>query len=141
LLSNKKYSYNVFLNGEASRYKYLQKGLQQGSVLSPILFNVYSSDIVNTNSRKLIYADDIVIVAQAKDLIMAEGILNQDFINLQYYFTKWHLTLNPNKTVAISLHLNNREVQRELQINIGESPKFLGVRINRSLTFKNIWRM
>lgn len=67
---------------------------------------------------------------------------NQDFINLQHYFTKWHLTLNPNKTVAVALHLNHREAQRELlQIKIGdnhiaieESPKYLGVRIDRSLT-------
>jgi len=45
--------------------------------------------------------------------------------------------------VAIALHLNNREAQRELQLKIGdkhianeECPKYLGVRIDRSLTFK-----
>lgn len=66
---------------------------------------------------------------------MVEDILNQDLINLQHYFTKWHLTLNPNKTVAIELHLNNREAQRELQLKIGdnhitneECSKYLGVR-------------
>lgn len=59
LLFNRKY--NVFLNGVASRYKYLQNGLPQGSVLSPIVFNVYTYDIVDTISRKLIYADDIAL--------------------------------------------------------------------------------
>jgi len=141
LLSNRKY--NVFLNGTVSRYRYLQNGLPQGSVLSPILFNVYTLDIVDTTSRKFIYADDIALVAQAKDLSKAEDILNQDLTNLQHYFAKWHLTLNPNKTVAIALHLNNREAQKELKLKIGdnhivneECPKYLGMRIDRSLTFK-----
>lgn len=74
LLSNRKY--NVLLNGAASRYRYLQNGLPQGSVLSPILFNVYTSDIVDSISRKFIYADDIALVAQAKDLSKVEAILN-----------------------------------------------------------------
>jgi hypothetical protein len=74
---------------------------------------------------------------------MVEDILNQDNIKLQHYFANWHFTFNPNKMVTIALHLNNRDSQRELQLKIGdnhiankECPKYLGVRINRSLIFK-----
>jgi hypothetical protein len=83
------------------------------------------------------------LLAQAKDTTMVEDILNQDLFNQQHYSTKWHLSLNPNKIVAIALHLNNREAQRELQLKIEnkhvaneESPKYIGVGIYRSLSFK-----
>lgn len=45
--------------------------------------------------------------------------------------------------MAIALHLNNREAQKKLKLKIGDEhivnevyPKYLGVRIDRSLTFK-----
>lgn len=87
------------LNGEVSGYKCLQSHLSK--IL--FLFNVYTFDTVNTVSRKLIYADDIALVAQARNLTTVEDILNQDLINLEHYFTKWYLTLNSNKTNRRSL--------------------------------------
>jgi hypothetical protein len=92
MLSNRKFK--VFLNGEASKYRYLKNGLPQGSVLSPVLFNVYTADIVGTTARKFIYADDIALVAQADSLDTVESMLNRDLYNLHQYFNKWYLTLN-----------------------------------------------
>lgn len=86
MLSNRKFK--VFLNGETSKYRYLQNGLPQGSVLLPMLFNVYTADIVETTARKLIYADDIALVAQAESLDTVQSILNRDLFNQQNYFNK-----------------------------------------------------
>lgn len=55
--------------------------------------NVYTFDIVNSVSRKFIYANGITLVARAKNFTTVENILNKDLINLQHYFTKWHFTL------------------------------------------------
>jgi len=87
MLSNRKYK--VFLNGEVSKYRYLQNGLPQGSVLSPMLLNAYTADIVETTARKCIYADDIALVAQIESLDTVRGILNRDLYNLHNYFNKW----------------------------------------------------
>lgn len=57
-------------------------------MFSPILFNEYTSDMVDTIPKNFIYVDDNVLVAQVKDLTKAEDILNKDLINLQNYFTK-----------------------------------------------------
>lgn len=73
-----------------------------------------------TVSRKLIYAVDITLVAQAKSLTMVENMLNED-LTLNY-FTKWYPTLNPNKIVAIALPLYNRETHRKLGIKTLPSP-------------------
>ncbi|KAF0742628.1 Uncharacterized protein FWK35_00018990 [Aphis craccivora] len=50
MLADRKF--RVHLNGNVSRYKYLQNGLPQSSVLSPILFNAYTADITRIISRK-----------------------------------------------------------------------------------------
>ena len=50
--------FQVHLNGKRSRFRTLQNGLPQGSTLSPLLFNIYTSDVPPTTSRKFIYADD-----------------------------------------------------------------------------------
>jgi len=142
MLSNRKF--NVLLNGEASKNRYLQNGLPQGLVLSLVLFNAYTVDIVETTVRKCIYANDIALVAQTESLDTVQNILNRDLHNLHNYFNKWYLTSNPNKTVALSLHLNNREANRKLNKKINNTvipnedcPRYLGIKIDKVLTFKN----
>ena len=49
-------------NGQQSRLKRLNNGAPQGSVLSPLLFNVYIADLPETNSKKYGYADDLAFV-------------------------------------------------------------------------------
>ena len=88
-------------------------------------------------------ADDIGLVAQGNSFEQLEDTLNEDLKILQNYFLQWYLTLNANKTTAVTFHLNNREVKRELQLKIGdinisneERRKYLGVKLDRTLTFK-----
>lgn len=109
-----------------------------------MLFNAYTANIVETTARKCIYADDIALVTQAESLDTVQSILNRDLFNLHNYFNKWYLTLNPNKTVALALHLNNREANRKLKVIINNTVmpnedclRYLRVKIDRALTFKN----
>jgi len=59
--------FTVKLNNSYSVYHKIKAGLPQGSDLSPILYNIYTSDIPKTNHTTLaIYADDTAILAQTK---------------------------------------------------------------------------
>jgi len=61
----------------------VQNGLPQGS---PTLFNVYTTDIAETKSRKFTYVDDISLVAQGNLFEQLEDTLNEDLKILQNYF-------------------------------------------------------
>ena len=52
MLSNR--MFKVYVNELISRWKRLNNGLLQGSVLAPLLFNIYTSDLPITQSMKFI---------------------------------------------------------------------------------------
>lgn len=51
----------VFLDSKGSRWRKMNDGLPQGSVLAPTLFNLYMSDLPKTEGIIFQFADDIAI--------------------------------------------------------------------------------
>ena len=63
-------------NGQRSRLRRLKNGVPQGSALA-LLFNIYTSDLPATISRKYAYADDLAIMHADGDwLAVEEGALS-----------------------------------------------------------------
>ena len=74
MISNRR-SY-VELNGNKSRWRNQKNGLPQGSVLSPVVFNVYTNDQhVHNETQSFIYADDLCIATQRSTFEQTETIL------------------------------------------------------------------
>jgi len=89
------------------------------------------------------YADDIAMGFQGKTFEEIEKALRADLVRLSRYFTKWRLKPNAEKTVSCVFHLNNREANRHLKIRFNgkrikhdKNPKYLGVILDRSLTYR-----
>lgn len=61
-----------------------KNGLPQGSVLASTLFNLYTSDLL-TQSRKVIYADDICCAVQSRTFEVLENALSADMALLADY--------------------------------------------------------
>jgi len=129
-------------NDQRSRLRRLKNGVQQVSVLAPLLLNIYISDLPTTISRKYAYADDLAIMHADGDWQVVEGALSKHMTTLGEYLQTWKLKLSTTKTVSAVFHLNNKEAKREVKVNFNtktlpfcSEPKYLGVTLDRSLTY------
>ena len=74
MLENRRFF--VVLNGKKSRWRRQRNGLPQGSVLAPMLFNIYTNDQpIHPDTRSFIYADDLCIASQGNDFNTIEASL------------------------------------------------------------------
>ena len=136
-------SFIMHVGADRSKQRFLKNGVPQGSVLAPLLFNLYTSDLRKTQSTKYIYADDIALMISGETFGPIEQSLSEDLDNMSRYFNNWRLKINTGKTVCTSFHLAHRLAKYQLQVtcegqNIPHevNPKYLGVTLDRTLTFK-----
>ena len=130
-------------NGQRNRLRRLKNGVPQGSVLTPLLFNIYISDLPATISKKYAFADDLAIMHADGDWQAGEGALSKDMATLSEYLQTRKPKLSTTKTVSAVFHLNNKEAKRELKVNFNNEtlpfssePKYLGVTLDTSLTYR-----
>ena len=130
-------------DSKQSRLRRLKNGVPQGSVLAPLLFNIYTYDLASMISRKFAYADDLALLHSSRKWKDLEETLSQDMSTLSAYLQTWRLKLSHTNTVTTAFHLNNREAKRELKVYNDRllpfcpTPTYLGVKLDRSLTFRH----
>lgn len=142
MLRNRRFQ--VLLHHEKSRWRNQKNGLPQGSVLAPTLFNIYTDDQPSyQNTSRFLYADDLALTCQAKDFRDVEQHLSAALDQLHLYYEANSLRPNPAKTESCAFHLRNRDsaktlriTWREVEIAHNDNPKYLGVTLDRSLTYK-----
>ena len=130
----------VNVNGKHTELFDVESGVKQGCLLSPVLFNVFINDLVDsvrlcnrgiqvldTNIDMLMYADDIVVLADN------ENDLQLMLDNICSWAHKWRIEFNTSKTQVVHFR---RKVQaktsvifhcNEQKLDIVDSYKYLGL--------------
>ncbi|CAK1540866.1 unnamed protein product [Leptosia nina] len=130
--------------GEHTTSKTNNKGCIQGSACGPVLWNILINKLLNTRfppgCHLQAFADDVVLLATASDTDTLQRITNTSLDTIFQWGKSVKLEFGPEKTQLI--HFSNKAQKTQIKINNitlkpVETIKYLGVIIDRRLTFKN----
>ena len=131
------------VNNNFSLWKDIFTGVPQGSILGPLLFNIYiliyDIFLFVDNAQLCNYADDTTLYSIQENHETNKDILNKNFLSLQNWFYDNYMVLNPGKCYFMSLGSNsdNSDLILEDSPKIPSSEEYiaLGITIDNKLTF------
>lgn len=119
-------------------------GVPQGTVLGPLLFNIYINDVLTQIEETLAFADDTAICCSARSWTELENKMNEKLTVMANYLALNDLSLNIGKTVYMSFTVQKRKQPESLNIKINneqikrvDSTKYLGIEIDSNMKWIN----
>ena len=133
--------------GNKGQYRYINKGVRQGGILSPFLFNFYIDDIIcsikNLDIGCKFGISRVNIIAYADDVVLLAN--NQDDINEIYRIFKQligniKLKINENKSKCVVFR-NKKNIpdilKNKIELEIVDQFNYLGHILNYNLDDSN----
>jgi len=142
-LSNRKQ--RVKLNSEFSSWKDILKGVPQGSVLGPLLFNIYLNDIFYFIEKSLIcnYADDNSLSVADMSIETIIKSLETDISILNLWFDNNGMVLNASKCQFMVIESSRATRKETAKLKILDETleeikcgKLLGVTVDNNITME-----
>ena len=123
-------------------------GVPQGSILGPLLFLIFISDMPRcTKLLTNLFADDTTYQASGKNISELIKLVNIELEKAAEWFNANHLTVHPGKTKFIifgnprekvpDIFLNGHQLERIHEQGTTKSFKFLGVHLDENLSWKH----
>ena len=131
----------ISINGSFSGWIEVTTGFPQFFILSPLLFNIFSSDIFKFIWKCSLcnYADKNTLYSTGKDLNQIRRNLEMDFIILHQCFHENYMTLNPGKSYMVigSRYLSHEIMLINNKTTSSDEEKLLGTFLDSKLNFES----
>ena len=132
----------VKINGSFSTLKQTSLGVPQGSVLGPLLFNIFINDFFYLVKDTDIcnYADEATSFACGPDICSILESLEEDASLLSLWIENNYMKVNDDKSHLLVFGSKDGEVSGSISgslIQESDEEKLLGLTLDRRMNFKN----
>ena len=142
-------NFKVKINSTLSNSFKINAGIPQGSILAPLLYNIYMADLplppaYRNKSPKiqlLMYADDIIIYLHTRHIMSASNKISSYLTSLHTFLDLWKIKLNTAKCDAIAITGNNKSITgldikvNNSQIHNTKTIEYLGIIFTQNFQF------
>lgn len=141
--------FRVALSGELSDSLQIPAGVPQGSLLGPILYSIYTSDVpqLPDGCYLSLFADDTAIMVKGRNTRTTVKKLQECLNSFQQYASLWKIKLNAAKTQVIVFPYNRspkllppddcKIVMDGVSIDWSTDVLYLGLTIDQKLLFRS----
>ncbi|XP_058807568.1 uncharacterized protein LOC131673537 [Phymastichus coffea] len=135
----------IFTEINGKKFNIIYKGVPQGGVLSPLLFNIYVAQVCENLPKTVTvsqFADDIALYCKRGSTSTSKRLLEKAIEKVNQNLNNLGLELSAHKTIFI--HFNRRNIKPgETEITVNNTPikssetaRFLGITFDYTLSFK-----
>ena len=136
-LKNRKSKLHV--NSHTSDYVSSETGVPQGSIIAPILFIAYISDMVTAIGQDIKYADDLTAWVTTVDIDAGCLKLEERLDDLNSWCNRWRMTINENKTQILCFnktqHIEVKIKMKGKELIQVKDAKVVGIVVDENLRF------
>ncbi|GFW31408.1 probable RNA-directed DNA polymerase from transposon X-element [Trichonephila clavipes] len=136
-------TFNVKINSTSSSIRNIAAGTPQGSILSPALYNIFTSDFPTTPSVSVcLFADDAAILCNSITADQAVRTSQSYLSQLETWLIKWRIAINTEKTNALIFRKRRANTMPpplklfDEPINWTFQTSYLGIILNDNLTYQ-----
>ena len=133
------------MNGRVSSWSNVKAGVPQSSILSPLLFLIYSNDLPKgLSSNAKLYADDTSLFFVIHGSSTTRIELNDDLVKISNWEYQWKMSFNPDPNKQAQEVIFSRKTKKlnhppltfsKSTVSQSTYQKHLGVILDASLSF------